>query len=354
MKTMTEISPSGIIIGVDTHRDVHVAAALDGLGRELDVQSFASDTSGYRQLVEWASSHGAVAVFGIEGTGSWGAGLARYVSGCEYRCIEVNRTNRQHRRRHGKSDPADAVAAARAVIAGTAKAQPRGHDGPIESLRTIRIAHRSAVKARTQAINQLRAVITTAPEPLKKRFVELNRRQLVTTCRRLRPQSSTRPSEIAKITLRSLAKRIEYLDQEIAELNQTRDELVKSCAPPELLAEHGIATAVAADLLIAIGDNPHRITTEAGFAALCGVSPVDASSGRQQRHRLNRGGDRQANNALWRIIIVRLATHQETRDYFQRALANGKTKREAIRTLKRYLARRIWRLLQRHPLQLDQ
>lgn len=338
-----------VVVGVDTHRDFHVAAIVDTMGRELDTRSFPATGAGYRHLTSWAGRYGTITTVGVEGTGSWGAGLTRYVTSTGLCCVEVNRPNRQHRRRHGKSDTADAVGAARAVLAGTATATPKTGDGPVESLRVVRVGHRSAIKARTQAINQLKALIVTSPEPLQARLTGLSRSELIDTCQRFRPGAETDPLATTKGVLRSLAKRINHLTDEIETLEVTRQQLVTACAPPELLIEHGIGPAVATDLLIAFGDNPERVVTEAAFAALCGVSPVDCSSGRQQRHRLNRGGDRQANNALWRIVMVRLSNHQQTRDYYQRSLANGKTKRETIRTLKRYTARRIWRLLKQHP-----
>jgi len=353
MATMTE-TITGVTIGVDTHSEFHVAAVLDERGRELGTERFDANASGYKALIRWAASFGPITGAGIEGCGSWGTGLSRYSTGRGIEVIEVNRPNRQHRRRHGKSDAVDALAAARAVQSGEATASPRGNNGPIEGLRTLRIAIRSANKARTQAINQLRSVISTAPEGLRARFVGLSRKRLVVTAAALRPGAGTDPTTITKTTLRSLARRITHLDTELAELSQHRRWLVTSYAPPQLLAEPGIGPAVASDLLIALGDNPERVRTEASFAALCGVSPVDASSGRQQRHRLNRGGDRHANNALWRIIMVRLATDPTTRDYLNNAVAKGKTKREAIRNLKRYTARHIWRILnQPNPL-LDQ
>lgn len=350
--TMTE-PDAGVIVGVDTHADFHVAAVLDADGRELATRRFVADHHGYVALITWASSFGPIAAAGIEGCGSWGTGLARYSASAGIDVIEVNRPNRQHRRRYGKSDTADAFAAARAVRSGEAISRPRGNHGPIEGLRALRIAIRSAHKARTQAINQLHSVLSTAPDELRSHLHGLKRRQLLQTAARLRPGPHHDPTSVTKATLRSLARRVAHLNTELAELTARRRDLITACAPPQLLAETGIGPAVASDLLIAIGDNPHRINTEAAFAALCGVSPIDASSGRNQRHRLNRGGDRHANNALWRIVMVRLATHQPTRDYLQRATTNGKTKREAIRNLKRYTARHTWRLLQQHPPRLD-
>lgn len=352
MATITEIV-DGVTVGVDTHADIHVAAVLDPVGRLLATESFAADGRGYGELVGWARSHGPISVAAVEGTSSWGAGLARHLNESGVACVEVNRPNRQHRRRHGKSDTADAIAAARAAQSGQADATPKAGNGPIESLRMLRAGLRSATKARTQAINQLRSLISTAPEQLKADFAELTRTELISKATRLRPGTGSDPATIAKITLRSLARRINYLNEEIADLRQHRDAIIDAVAPAELMDQHGLGPATATDILIAFGDNPERIRTEAGFAALCGVSPVDASSGRQRRHRLNRGGDRQANHALWRIVMVRLSTHQPTRDYATKSTTNGKTKRETIRTLKRYTARQIWRTLQHHPPQLD-
>ena len=350
MRTMTELD-GGVTVGADTHADIHVGAVLDPLGRVLGTEEFPASAAGYRALFEWSSGFGPIATAGIEGTGSWGSGLARYLAANDVTCVEVNRPNRQHRRRHGKSDTADAIAAARAVQAGEATAEPRGHDGNAESLRMIRVAARSAVKARTQAINQLRSLIATGPDELTGRLKGATLKVIVDTAASLRPAAGCHDTTtVAKVSMRSLARRIHQLDAEIEDLNETRDHLVELTAPAELLDQPGIGPAVAADLIIAIGDNPERLASEQSFAALCGTSPVDCSSGRQQRHRLNRGGDRQANSALWRIVLVRLAWHQPTRDYMTTKLAEGKTKREVIRQLKRYIARHIWRTLQHHPL----
>jgi transposase len=350
MTTMTE-PDRGVTIGIDTHADFHVAAALDELGRVRNTETFAASPVGNDGLLAWADQFGPISAAGIEGTGSWGASLARFMADNGVRCVEVNQPNRQHRRRHGKSDTTDAIGAARAVQAGEATATPRGHNGNAESLRLIRVAHRSAVKARTQAINQLRSIITTGPDTLTARFVPMTRNDLVGSAARLRPAAGgAGPVNAAKIAMRSLARRIETLNDEIADLETTRNDLVDRTAPDELLNELGVGPAVAADLLIAVGDNPRRLHSEAAFAALCGVSPVESSSGRQQqRHRLNRGGDRQANSALWRIVMVRLSCHQETRDYMNKCLAGNKTKKDAIRCLKRTMARRIYKILRDHP-----
>lgn len=346
---------AGVTIGVDTHADVHVAAVLDPLGRVLSTRGFAVSSVGNRDLLGWAGGFGPIIAAGIEGTGSFGADLARFLTDAGVGCVEVNHPNRQHRRRHGKSDTTDAIGAARAVLAGEATGLSRGHNGNAECLRLVRVAHRSAVKARTQAINQLRSIITTGPDALTERFTIMSRAELVATAARLRPNSTAGgPVNTAKIAMRSLARRIESLNDEIADLETTRAELVARTAPPELLDEVGVGPAVAADLLIAVGDNPNRISSDAAFAALCGVSPVDASSGRRQHHRLNRGGDRHANNALWRIVMVRLACDPQTQDYLARTIARDKTKRDAIRCLKRTMARHIWKLLRDHPPTLHQ
>lgn len=345
MTTITDRTEP-ITLGIDTHRDNHVAASLDSMGRVVATETFSANACGYQSLVKWAETFGAIDVAGIEGTGSWGAGLARHVASLGIEVREVNRPNRQHRRRYGKSDTADAVAAARAVQSGEADGLPRGNNGDIEALRTIRVAHRSAHKARTQAINQLRSLATTAPEHIRARLRSLSITELVRTAARFRASSSS--NDVTKIAMRSIARRATALTAEINELEAIRDRIVSQIAPPELMAEHGVGPETASNLLIAFGDNPQRVHSEAAFAALCGVSPVDCSSGRNQRHRLNRGGDRQANNALWRIAIVRLAHHQPTRDYMARSLAKGKTKKETIRKLKRYIARHIWRILQHH------
>lgn len=352
MKTMTEnLGP--VTVGVDTHRDDHVAAVLDAQGRLLGTESFPASDVGYQELTEWAAGFGPIEIAGIEGTGSWGTGLARYVTRHGIDVREVNRPNRQHRRRHGKSDTADAVAAAKAVQCGDASGQPRGNHNMIEGLRAIRVAHRSSCKARTQGINQLHALVATAPDTLRNQLRSLNATKLASKAARFRPcTTSLDAADVTKIAMRSIAQRVEELTREIAELETHRDRLVSACAPPELLAEFGIGPETATNLLIAFGDNPQRIHSEAAFAALCGVSPIDCSSGRHQRHRLNRGGDRQANNALWRITLVRLAGHQRTRDYMARSIANGKTKKETIRKIKRYIARRIWRIFNSHPPQL--
>lgn len=345
MSTMAD-PDAQVTVGVDTHKDVHVAAVLDVRGAVLGCESFATIRQGLGELANWAARFGSIDRVGVEGTGSWGATLARRLTGADLEVIEVNRTNRQHRRRHGKSDTADAIGAARAVQAGEATAAPKSGDGPVEALRTLRIALRSGIKARTQAMNQIRSILDTTDPGLRAELGRLRGRDLAAKCARFRPGADvTDPGTAAKTALRSLGRRWLDLDEEITALQHELATAVKAVAPPGLLNEPGVGINTAAALLIAAGDNPERMRTEGSFAALCGVSPVDASSGRHERHRLNRGGDRDANSALWRIVMVKMATDPTTKDYIARRVSEGKTKREAMRILKRYLARRYWKLL---------
>jgi transposase len=335
-----------VTLGVDTHKEVHVAAAFDALGRLLDTREVETSAAGYSALLTWAQAFGRVQRAGVEGTSSWGAGLARYLRAQAVEVLEVARPNRQRRRRCGKSDTADAIAAGRAVLAGDVTAVAKAGDGPVEALRLLRIARRSADRARTQAVNQLRAVIDTAPEELRAELRALPLAALVARASaHVVDKTIATPIAAARYALWTLARRFVALDDERNALDAHITTLVTLAAPPKLLAEFGIGPQTAMALLVAAGDNPDRLNSEAAFAALCGSSPVDASSGKQERHRLNRGGDRQANNALWRIVMVRLRHDARTRDYLARRIREGKTKREAVRCLKRYVARRIWRLL---------
>lgn len=337
-----------LYVGVDTHRDTHTAAAVTPLGELVEGRSFPATGDGYAALDGWARSLGTVARVGIEGTGSYGAGLARHLTVTGHTVHEVGRPNRQHRRRYGKSDPADALAAARAVAAGTATGTPRTLDGPIEAARTLRVAREAAVKTRTQITNQIRALVVTAPEPLRRQLHNQTPRTIADTVTTLLTDTDPDPATPTGATLVALASLTALhatLTNQIRHLTNTLAVPVAAAAPPRLLTQPGVGTVVAADLLICAGDNPHRFPTEAAFAAATGTAPLDASSGLHQHHRLNRGGDRQANAALHRIAIVRLRHHQPTRDYMTRRLAEGKTKREIIRILKRYIARDIYRIL---------
>ena len=331
--------------GVDTHAGVHVAAAVDQVGRVLGTQAFPATAAGYRAALAWMRAHGELAKVGVEGTGSYGAGLARYLAACGVEVAEVMRPNRQARRRRGKSDAADAVAAALAALSGEASGVPKSRDGTVESIRALRVARAGAVKARTQAGNQLRDLILTAPEQVRRQLAGLPSGRQVDVAARFRPGDPACPAEGAKAAMASVARRHQELAAEIARLDAALEELLTRAAPAGFLAKQGVATVVAATLLATTGDNPGRVRKEASFAALCGASPVDASSGKQLRHRPNRGGDRQANSALWTIAMTRLAHDPRTKAYAARRTAEGKTSKEIIRCLKRYIAREIYKTL---------
>jgi transposase len=342
--TMAHPQPPRVTVGVDTHKDTHVAAARDQLGCRLGTTMAPATSAGYAQLLAWAHALGDVQAWGVEGTGSYGAGLARFLRCHRQRVLEVNRPDRATRRRRGKSDPVDADAAARTVQAGEATGVPKAQDGVVEMLRALRVARQTAVKARTQAINAIKALLVTAPSELREQLDGLATPKLVGAAAALEPGTLTTPTAATMLALRGLAQRYQHLDAEISLLTSRLDQLTTQTAPAlrELL---GIGPDSAAALLIAAGDNPGRLRSEAAFAALCGASPVEASSGKTRRHRLNRGGDRQANAALHRVVIVRLRWHQPTRDYVARRTAEGKTKKEILRCLKRYVAREVFAVL---------
>jgi transposase len=337
--------PVGITGGVDTHADTHVAAAVDDRGAVLGTASFDATAAGYASLLAWLNGYGPVTGVGVEGTGSWGSGLARHLTDRGVKVREVIRPNRQSRRRYGKSDHADAVAAARAVLSGQANGEPRGNTGAIESLRLLKNARNSSVKQQTMVANQIHSLVVTCPEPLRATLRGLTLRRIVSVVTRYRPGQVNKPTAAAKLALKTLGRRHQQLTEEIKTLNEQIEPLVEQAAPPGLLDMCGVGPLTAADLIITIGSNPNRIRSESSLAALCGTSPVDMSSGKQQRHRLNRGGDRQANAALYRIAVVRLRYHQPTRQYADRRTREGLTKPEIIRCLKRYIAREIWKHL---------
>jgi transposase len=310
MTTMTP-EPGFVTGGVDTHLDIHVAAAVDHLGGLLGTASFPTTASGYRALLSWLRSFGPVSAVGVEGTGSYGSALAGVLANAGLEVIEVSRPNRQVRRQHGKTDVIDAIAAARAVLSGQATATAKAHDGPVEALRLLKIVQRSATKSRTQAANQLRTIVATAPDDLRSKLRALKTPELVETCAAFRIRADDDGlAAVTRLAMRELSQRIQLLDEQLS-----------------------------------AGDNPHRLRNERAFASLAGANPIPASSGKTTRHRLNRGGDRQLNSALWRIAVVRLATDDGTRAYLERRVSEGKTKIEAVRCIKRYLAREIFAAL---------
>jgi len=333
--------------GIDTHGEVHVAAVLDEVGVLLGTRSFPAEPDGYSALLAWLSDFGAISKVGIEGTGSYGAGVARHLARAGIKVVEVDRQNRQARRHSGKSDPLDAVEAARAVLSGRAQGKAKSRDGSVEAIRVLVVAKRSARAARVKALTQMRQLTFSAPDQLQSRLKGLPITQLVAAAQGLRPTRSPDVVTAAtKASLSMLAHRVADLEDEISDLDAMITPLLEETAP-ELLAVYGVGIDTAAALLVAAGDNPERLRSEAAWTHPCGVSPLEASSGKVTRHRLNRGGDRQANRALWHIVITRLASDPRTQAYMERRVKDGRSKREAIRMLKRYVAREVYRYLPR-------
>ena len=330
--------------GVDTHSQVHVAAALDPVGGLLGVAEFPAAAAGYAGLLGWLGGFGDVAVVGVEGTGSYGAALARYLAAAGVRVVEVDRADRAGRRRNGKSDPLDAVSAARAAQSGRAAGAPKGGDGAVEAIRALMVAKRSARHERAQAINQARALLVTGPDDLRARLGGQRAAALAASIAALRPRPGDVPGYATRVALRELGRRARFLDAQLERLDELIVPLVTARAPG-LLALHGVGPDTAAMLLIAAGDHPHRLRSEAAWAHLCGAAPIPASSGKVRRNRLNPGGNREANHALWRIVITRMSSHPATRAYAARRTEEGLSKREIIRCLKRYVAREVYHYL---------
>jgi transposase len=348
MTSMTHDGPQ-ITGGVDTHGLTHHAAVIDQIGRHLADREFPATIRGYRDLLDWMRSHGVLAAVGVEGTGAYGAELARVLTAAGVTVVDVDRPDRKTRRLKGKSDPIDAYAAATAVLSGRATGIPKSRDGVVEAVRVLRIARRSAVKARTQAMNQIRGLLVSAPAMLREQVGGLERAALIRTLARLRPGDDlSRPLAATRAALRRLARRHQALDEEIAELDMEIGPLVKRAAP-QLLELFGVGPETAGQLLASAGDNPERMRSEAAFAHLAGVAPIPASSGRTHRHRLNRGGDRAANNALHTIVLTRMRFDERTRAYVERRTKEGLNKKDIMRCLKRFVAREVYRALTSTP-----
>jgi transposase len=335
-----------ILGGVDTHADVHVAAAVDAQGGVLGVESFPSTRSGFVALHAWLVGFGSLDRVGVEGTGAYGAGLARYLRGQDLEVIEVDRANRQLRRRAGKSDTIDAIEAARAVLSGRASGLSKSADGNVEAIRALLIAKRSGRETRIRCLNQIRHLGFTAPDTLRERLRGVPRKRLAQCVATLRPTVGSDPVLFAtKLALRTLGRQVLDLEDAARGLDATLDQLVRTTAP-SLLELNGVGVDTAAILLVAAGDNATRVRSEAAWANLCGVAPLPATSGkRTERHRLNRGGNRQANHALWRIVFTRMSTDDRTRAYVTRRIAEGRSKPEIMRALKRYVARETYQHL---------
>src|SRR6266513_2004299 len=296
--TLTIVETRAITGGVDTHADMHVAAALDPIGGLLGVQEFPATPAGYGRLLGWLGGFGTVCLVGIEGTGSYGAGLARHITRAGVRVVEVDRSDRQDRRRQGKSDPLDAVSAARAAQSGRAAGASKGRDGVVEAIRALMVAKRTARSERTQTINQARSLVLTGPDDLRVRFAHHATAFLVAELAGLRPRPGATVGYATRIALRELGRRAEFLGGQLERLDELILPLVTAYAPG-LLALYGVGPDTAALLLIAAGDHPARLRSEAAWAHLCAAAPIPASAGKRTRHRLNPGGDRQANHALY-------------------------------------------------------
>ena len=340
-------APKRVVVGgVDCHAEHHHAVALDARGRLLGDARFPASRAGYRQLLEWLIGQGEPQAVGVESTGSYGAGLTRFLVSSGVRVLEVNRPHAHTRHRRGKSDAIDAEAAARKVLAGDAAVIPKDTSGVVEAIRQLKVARSGAVKARSQALAQLRDLVTTAPADLREALGGTTLRQQASRCRRFRPdrQRLDQPAAAAKLALHTLAQRVATLDREVAALDEALAPLVRGTAP-RTTALLGVGDVTASQLLVTAGQNSDRLRNERAFAHLCGVDPIPASSGETTRHRLNPGGDRAANAALHMIAIVRLRYCSRTRAYAARRTEEGLSKKEIIRCLKRYIAREVHRAL---------
>ena len=333
-----------VILGVDTHLDVHVGVVIDTIGRVLGTLSVGTHDAGYRQLLCWAQAFGVLRRAGVEGTGSYGSALTQVLQTSGITVIEINRPDRTRRRGRGKSDATDAESAARSVLAGDANIVPKAHNGLAEGLRTLSLVRRSAVKAKTQSINQIRALLVSAPQTLRDAVYKTEGAKCIAACMALTCDAVSVALASVQTALRLLARRWTALNEELRELDVQLARLTKKAAP-RLLERFGVGPQTAATLLVAAGDNPTRLHSEAALAALCGTSPLQASSGKTQRHRLNRGGNRQANNALWTIAMVRMRSDARTRQYVERRTGEGLSKKEIHRCLKRYIVRELYPLI---------
>lgn len=335
-----------VVAGVDCHAEFHQAAALDEIGGVLGSGRFAATSQGYGQMTRWLHGFGEIDAVGVESSGSYGAGLTRHLLGAGLRVIEVNRPHAHTRHHRGKSDSIDAEAAARKVLSGETTVIPKNTAGAVEAIRQLKVARDGAVKARSAALLQLGALVVTSPAELRERLRRKTRAGQASLCRRLRPDRRrlAEPAEAAKLALRSLATRVARLDEEVRDIDGELETLVRAAAP-RTLALFGVDTIHAAQLLVTAGENIDRLSGESAFAHLCGTDPLPASSGKTVRHRLNHGGNRQANASLHMITIVRLRYCDRTRSYAGRRLEEGKTKKEIIRCLKRYVAREVYHSL---------
>jgi len=335
-----------VIGGVDCHSRTHHAVALDDRGRRLGDEEFAATAHGYRALHRWLAGFGEIAAVGVESTSAYGAALTRWLTANGVRVLEVNQPHKHIRSRKGKSDPVDAEAAARKVLAGDVQVIPKDTTGIVESVRQLRVAREGAIKARSAALCQLGDLIVTAPPELRESLPRKTLLGQARLCAKLRPDARRldEPLQAAKFALRSIARRVAALDAEIHRLDLALRELVGRAAP-RTTALLGVGIQHAGQLLVSAGQNIGRLRNEAAFAHLCAAAPIPASSGLTHRHRLNPGGDRSANRALHMIAVVRLRYCDRTRAYAARRMRDGLSKPEIIRCLKRYIARELYQTL---------
>ena len=349
MNNSGQLGSGHVVIGVDTHKHVHVAAVMDTVSGILATLTLPTDTGGFQQLLDWAASFGKVLAFGIEGTGSYGATLTSFLRRAGHKVVEAGRPDRRLRRMNGKSDTLDAENAARAVLAGFATATPKTADGEAEMIRQLEITHDQAVEQRMAAMVTMKAMLVHAPGDLRHDTAGKTQIALARHLAGLRPRRLDEPEDALRHALRTLARRWQYLNDEAKELTKMIDNLVHRAAP-HLLEPFGIGVDTAAETLVVVGDNPERIKSEAALAKLAGIAPVPTGSGMTSgRHRINHGGHRQLNAAIYRTVIVRMQFHQPTIDYVARRTAEGKTKREIIRCLKRYVIREVYHLIRPAP-----
>jgi transposase len=355
MELGQEMAGRRIVGGVDTHKDLHVAAVVDGCDRVLGSRGFPTTRQGYKQMLTWMRSFGSLQRVGVEATGTSGAGLLRYLQHAGVEVLEVTTPDTHDRRKRGKNDDLDAQNAAHAAFAGRRTVTPKSRDGMIEALRVLKACRKTAVAARRIALQMIHNTIVCAPEELREALRTMTRMQLIRTLAAWRPDLTDYRNVVSayRITLRSLARRYLELHDEIADLDAMITAIVNELAPA-LVARNSVGHGSAAQLLLTAGDNAERLRSEASFAALCGVSPVPASSGKTTRHRLNRGGDRAANSALHIIAIGRLRTDPRTQAYVAKRMADGHSKLEAIRCLKRYIAREMFILIRQRRREINQ
>lgn len=342
---MTEFESNLAVAGVDTHKDTHTLCLLDCMGRAIGTFKFPANASGYDALAEKIGDP-ETCIVGIEGTGSYGAGLTRRLVELGYCVYEVMVPGRAKRRPgRPKSDPADAEVAARQVLARTNLSKPKDQTGWTEDLRQLMIARDRLVQATSAMINAAKSLIVTAPEDLRGSLEKLSRKDLRSTLSTLDPEADG-----VVLALGSLGRAWDLQDREATALEEKMRGILEANAPA-LLAIFGCGVVSASALAVAGGGNPERLNSESELASLCGVAPLLASSGKTERHRLNRGGDRRANRALYQIAVTRMSYDQRTKDYVEKRMRDGKSKKEIIRCLKRYIVREVFRAL-RHPFEI--